>query len=134
MANGRYWMPLSQSRRIARTDAGVRGKGRRCVLNGAFGCSVPALLGLTCLNAILPTRLATADFSNGCGQASCEVSWKRWLEISGFKVGWMFARLSLMTVLLPPKKGIEGGQNETRQGNEDHGGRRPAWSSGGRVR
>ena len=51
-------------------------KGRRSVLSASFGRSVQALPGLTCLNVFPPTRRAIADFSNGCGQESCEVSSK----------------------------------------------------------
>jgi len=51
-------------------------KGRRSVLSGILWVSAPALLGPICLNVIPPTRRAIADFSNGCGPESCEVSLK----------------------------------------------------------
>jgi putative transposase of IS4/5 family DUF4096 len=51
-------------------------KARRSVLNGILWVLAPALLGLICLNVIPLTRRAIVDSSNGCGQESCEASWK----------------------------------------------------------
>src|SRR5213593_2066564 len=56
------------------------------------------------------------------------------LKICGFKVSSMSVKLSSMAVLLPQKRGIEGWQNETWQGNEDHGDGRPPWPSSECIR
>ncbi len=39
----------------------------------------------------------------------------------------------IVGVLLRQKRGNKSRQNKTRQGNEDHGGSRPEWSSGGCI-
>jgi hypothetical protein len=83
----------------------------------SYGSSVPALLGRTCLNDIPPTRPAIADFSNGCDQGSCEVSWKHSLKICGSRVGSTSVKPSSMAALPPQKGGFENRQNQTWQGN-----------------
>src|SRR5712692_9396731 len=106
-------MLSSPSHRAARTGAGVLGGVGVASSTAFYGCSAPALLGLTCLNVIPHIRRAIADSSNGYGRASCEVFSKREPKICGFRVGSMSVKPSSMAVLLQPKKGIEGRQNET---------------------
>ena len=51
-------------------------KGRRSVLSGILWVLRTGAPWAACLNVFRPTRRAIADFSNGCGQESCEVSSK----------------------------------------------------------
>jgi len=75
--------------RAARTDEGVRGRLDAPFSMASFGCSAPALLGLTCLSGIPRIKLAIGDFNSGCDRASCGAYSKRWLKICVFKAGSM---------------------------------------------
>jgi Putative transposase of IS4/5 family (DUF4096) len=83
-------------------------KARRSVLNGilwVLRTGAPWVIPLT--------RRAIVDFSNGCGQESCEASWKHKPKICRFEVGWMSVKPSSTAAVRRPKRGIEGRQNET---------------------
>ena len=105
-------------------------KGRRSVLNGILW-----VLRTGAPWADLPERYPSYQTCHRRFQAWVRSGIMRGvlealLKIYVFKVGSMSAKPSSMAPLPQPKKGIEGRQNETWQGNEDHSRGRPPWPPG----
>src|SRR5437588_1241371 len=98
-------MPLSPSHLAAKMGEGALGRIGALSSTVSFGCYAPALPGVTYLSVIPPIRRATADFSNGCGRASCEVFSKHSLKICGFKAGLDVREAFIDGSFAPAKKG-----------------------------
>lgn len=104
-----------------RDRKGCPWKDRRTVLNGILWVLRTGAPGCD-----LPERYPSYQ--------TCHRRFQQWVR-SGIMRGRLDVREALsMAALLRRKKGIKGRQDETWQGNEDHGGGRPPWPSRCRMR
>src|SRR3954470_23827453 len=102
--------------------AAARGAAGVKCLTAYSTSSAQAEHGLIFQNDILPIRLAIAVFSNGCVPVSCAAFWRPWPRSYASVADSILTKLSSMEASPRPKRGQGYRENQTRQGNKNHGG------------